>query len=261
MNLSSNISTKTRIVGIGVAGAAVVGAGFANAGTAKAASVSTWDRVAACESGGNWSINTGNGFYGGLQFTHSTWIGYGGGAYAPNANLASKSAQITIAEKVLASQGPGAWPVCSVRAGLTRGGGSPVVAPQPTQTQAPKQTSRSTERKTYVAPKVTPKKNYVAPKVTPKKAYVAPKAAPKSNYTAPQTSRSTERKTYVAPKAATPKVALSGKTLTVKAGDSLSQLAETYQIKGGWQALFAANKGIVNDPNLIFVGQHLQLPA
>ncbi|WP_265444589.1 transglycosylase family protein [Flexivirga meconopsidis] len=260
MNLSTNISTKTRIVGIGVAGAAVIGAGFANAGTAKAASVSTWDRVAACESGGNWSINTGNGFYGGLQFTKQTWLGYGGGAYAPTANLASKSAQIAIAEKVLASQGPGAWPVCSVRAGLTRGGGSPVVTPEPTQQKkvntAPKQTSRSSERKTYVAPKQT----------APKKTYVAPKAAPKSNYTAPQTSRSSERKTYVAPKAAAPKaaapkVALSGKTLTVKAGDTLSKLAETYQVKGGWQALFAANKSVVNDPNLIFIGQHLQLPA
>jgi Transglycosylase-like domain len=71
-----------------------------------------WDTVAMCESGGNWSINTGNGYYGGLQFNSSTWLGYGGGAYAPRADLASKAQQIAIAEKVLAAQGKGAWPVC-----------------------------------------------------------------------------------------------------------------------------------------------------
>ncbi|GMA20755.1 transglycosylase family protein [Arsenicicoccus piscis] len=84
---------------------------------------SVWDSVAACESGGNWSINTGNGFYGGLQFTRSTWLGFGGGQYAPRADLASKSAQIAVAQRVLASQGPGAWPVCSRKAGLTRSNG------------------------------------------------------------------------------------------------------------------------------------------
>lgn len=237
MNLSKKTQTTTRAVGIGVAAAAALAAaGVATAGDAHAASVSTWDRVAACESGGNWAINTGNGFYGGLQFTHSTWIAYGGGAYASNANLASKSAQISVAEKVLASQGPGAWPVCSVRAGLTRGGGSPVVQPAP-------------------APKPAPKKTYTAPKKT---------------YTAPKTSRSSQRPTYTAPKKTytapkkvytAPKVALSGKTFTVKKGDTLSKLAESYHVKGGWQALFGANKGTVNDPNLIFVGQHLNLPA
>jgi resuscitation-promoting factor RpfB len=71
-----------------------------------------WDAVASCESGGNWSINTGNGYYGGLQFSSSTWLAYGGGAYAARADLAAKSQQIAVAEKVLAAQGPGAWPVC-----------------------------------------------------------------------------------------------------------------------------------------------------
>jgi uncharacterized protein YabE (DUF348 family) len=71
-----------------------------------------WDAVASCESGGNWSINTGNGFYGGLQFTNSTWLGYGGGAYASRADLASREQQIAIAVKVYNSQGAGAWPVC-----------------------------------------------------------------------------------------------------------------------------------------------------
>ncbi|MDF3289723.1 LysM peptidoglycan-binding domain-containing protein [Streptomyces silvisoli] len=91
-------------------------------GTSDAASDTTWDRVAGCESGGNWSINTGNGNYGGLQFTQQTWAAFGGTAYAPRADLASKAEQIIVAEAVLARQGPGAWPVCSVRAHLTRGG-------------------------------------------------------------------------------------------------------------------------------------------
>jgi uncharacterized protein YabE (DUF348 family) len=77
-----------------------------------------WDAIAQCESGGNWAINTGNGYYGGLQFNASTWLGYGGGAYAPTANLASRDEQIAVAERVQAAQGWGAWPVCSVQAGV-----------------------------------------------------------------------------------------------------------------------------------------------
>jgi LysM repeat protein len=79
---------------------------------------SVWDRIAACESGGNWSINTGNGYYGGLQFTQSTWNANGGQAYASRADLASRDAQIAVAQNVLASQGWGAWPACSAKAGL-----------------------------------------------------------------------------------------------------------------------------------------------
>ena len=71
-----------------------------------------WNAVARCESGGNWSINTGNGYYGGLQFSQSTWAAYGGTAYASRADLATPSQQIAIAEKVLAAQGARAWPVC-----------------------------------------------------------------------------------------------------------------------------------------------------
>jgi uncharacterized protein YabE (DUF348 family) len=76
-----------------------------------------WDRIAECESGGNWSINSGNGYYGGLQFDHGTWAAYGGTAYATNANGASKAQQIAIAEKVKADRGGyGAWPVCGKKA-------------------------------------------------------------------------------------------------------------------------------------------------
>ena len=79
---------------------------------------STWDAIAQCESGGNWSINTGNGFSGGLQFHPQTWTGHGGGQYAPTAAQATREQQIAIAEKVLASQGWGAWPACTARLGL-----------------------------------------------------------------------------------------------------------------------------------------------
>lgn len=107
-----------------IAGAAVAGAGITipliASGAAQASSVN-WDAVAQCESGGNWAINTGNGFSGGLQFTHSTWLAYGGGAYAPYAYEASRADQIAVAEKVLAGQGIGAWPVCGPR-GYTSGG-------------------------------------------------------------------------------------------------------------------------------------------
>ncbi|HEV3293501.1 MAG TPA: transglycosylase family protein [Streptosporangiaceae bacterium] len=71
-----------------------------------------WSAIAACESGGNWSTNTGNGFYGGLQFTQQTWQGYGGGQYASSANLATPAQQIAVAQRVVAGQGIGAWPVC-----------------------------------------------------------------------------------------------------------------------------------------------------
>jgi resuscitation-promoting factor RpfA len=92
---------------------AVIGSGsLALAGHAGAATDGEWDQVAKCESGNNWAINTGNGYQGGLQFSPSTWSGHGGGEYAPAAHLATKEEQIAVAERVLASQGKGAWPTC-----------------------------------------------------------------------------------------------------------------------------------------------------
>jgi hypothetical protein len=92
---------------------AVIGTGsIALAGQAGAATDGEWDQVARCESGGNWAINTGNGYQGGVQFSPSTWSSHGGGEFAPAANMATKDEQIAVAERVLASQGRGAWPVC-----------------------------------------------------------------------------------------------------------------------------------------------------
>lgn len=79
---------------------------------------SIWDQIAQCEASGNWAINTGNGFYGGLQFTASTWAAYGGLDYAPSANLASREQQIDVATRVQAAQGWGAWPACTAKLGI-----------------------------------------------------------------------------------------------------------------------------------------------
>ncbi len=86
--------------------------------SASAASRSTWERLAECESGGNWRANTGNGFYGGLQFSDGTWDAFGGEKFAGRAHKADKVEQIRIAEKVLDGQGWGAWPACSSKLGL-----------------------------------------------------------------------------------------------------------------------------------------------
>lgn len=105
---SSNIS----VAKIAFTGAVLGGGSIALAGQAAAATDGEWDQVARCESGGNWAINTGNGYHGGVQFSSSTWASHGGGQYAPSAELATKEQQIAVAERVLASQGRGAWPVC-----------------------------------------------------------------------------------------------------------------------------------------------------
>ena len=105
---TSNIS----VAKIAFTGAVLGGGSIALAGQAAAATDGEWDQVARCESGGNWAINTGNGYYGGVQFAAGTWASHGGGEFAPTAQLATREQQIVIAERVLATQGRGAWPVC-----------------------------------------------------------------------------------------------------------------------------------------------------
>jgi len=105
-------SSSIGVAKIAFTGAVIGGGSLALAGQAQAAPDSEWDQVARCESGGNWAINTGNGYQGGLQFSSGTWAAHGGTQYAPAANMATKDQQIAIAEHVLATQGKGAWPVC-----------------------------------------------------------------------------------------------------------------------------------------------------
>jgi resuscitation-promoting factor RpfA len=204
----------------GVTLAAVSAAGLALSATAANAATptSTWDALAQCESGGNWSINTGNGFSGGLQFTPSTWAAYGGTGSPENA---SREQQIAVAERVQASQGWGAWPSCSSQLGLSGGGGAPVQS-APVQA-APVQAAPAQSVQVQSAPV---------------------QSAPVQQ----------------APRHAT-SVALSGETYTLQAGDTLSIVAQKLGIQGGWQHLADANLDTIADPNLVFEGQVIQLPA
>jgi LysM repeat protein len=118
---------------------------------AHAATSSEWNAVAQCESGSNWADNTGNGYYGGLQFSASTWDGFGGTAYAPSADQASPSQQMAIADKVVASQGWGAWPVCSRVAGVTGVPTASDVNPTP-----PSSSGSSSSSSTPSAPTLVP---------------------------------------------------------------------------------------------------------
>jgi hypothetical protein len=113
--LPSTTMTLRRVINTAATCALVVGAPLALAGDAQAAPPGAWDRIAQCESGGNWAINTGNGYYGGLQFALQTWRGHGGKGMP---HRASRAAQIRVAERVLTTQGWKAWPVCSRKAGL-----------------------------------------------------------------------------------------------------------------------------------------------
>ncbi|MGW0391743.1 transglycosylase family protein [Streptomyces sp. NPDC003042] len=206
------------------AGGAGIALPLIGAGTAHAASVETWNKVAACESTSNWHVNTGNGYYGGLQFSQSTWRAFGGTAFAARADLATKDQQIAVAEKVLKGQGPTAWPACGPKAGLSRSGpaagvagGQPKTQPQPQaqpQTQAPKD-------------RIQPTKAATAPPVT--------------------TPRPTGTSVLPSP-------------YVVGPGDSLSAIATEQHVEGGWQALYETNRATVGaDPDLIFPGQRLTL--
>ncbi|MGW6141718.1 transglycosylase family protein [Streptomyces sp. NPDC055140] len=203
----------------GVAGAAVA-VPLMGATGASAATASEWDAVAQCEAGGNWSINTGNGYYGGLQFSSSTWAAYGGTAYASTADKASKAQQIAVAEKVLASQGKGAWPSCGVGLSAASTGSAPAATPQP-ERKAEQPTTRSQERTAPAAPKQESKKTV---------------------------ETSTGKK-----------VKKGDGEYKVKAGDTLSTIAEAHHTKGGWVKLFKLNKDIVEDADLIYPGQQLHL--
>ncbi len=111
-----------RLIGVLAAVALAIGLS-AGAATPAQAKGSVWNRVAKCESGGRWKINSGNGYYGGLQFSARTWRAYGGKKYGSQAHRASKSEQIAVARRVLAGQGAGAWGGCGRKAGLSKSSG------------------------------------------------------------------------------------------------------------------------------------------
>ncbi|MFD3590157.1 transglycosylase family protein [Streptomyces sp. NPDC058683] len=214
-------SKATRVAALaGVTGVAIAAPLMAS-GTASAATASEWDAVAQCESGGNWAINTGNGYYGGLQFSASTWAAYGGTQYAAQANQATKAQQIEIAEKVLGAQGKGAWPVCGT--GLSGAAYTGSSAGSSSSSSSGSTSSRTTDTQ----------------------------AASRS------AERPAAKKTVTTPTGE--KVKKGDGEYKVVKGDTLSSIAEKHKVKGGWQALFKLNKGIVDDADFIFPGQQLHL--
>ncbi|MEU6280844.1 transglycosylase family protein [Streptomyces sp. NPDC047028] len=221
-------SKATRAIALaGVTGAAVA-APLMAAGNASAATASQWDTVAQCESGGNWSINTGNGYYGGLQFSASTWAAYGGTQYAAQANQATKAQQIAVAEKVLAAQGKGAWPVCGT--GLTS---------TPYNGSAPSTSSNSSSNSSSSSSTTSRSGDQQA------------------------ASRSADRPAAKSEKTVTTptgkKVKKGDGEYKVVKGDTLSSIAAKHHVDGGWEKLFKLNKDIVDNADLIFPGQQLHL--
>ncbi|GAA0650724.1 resuscitation-promoting factor protein RpfA [Streptomyces thermocarboxydovorans] len=193
---------------------------LAGGGTAAAADGGVWDRIAQCESGGNWHINTGNGYYGGLQFSGATWRAFGGTAYAPTADRATKAQQIAVATKVQRAQGWGAWPVCSARAGAS--GSAPATGPV-SANRAPQKAAEP------------------AKPAKPAKKAAEPSQSAASARSTGHPDRDHSRGDY-----------------TVRAGDTLSGIAARHGTT--WQRLYAANKAVIGgDPDVILPGQRLKL--
>ncbi|MGW2618952.1 transglycosylase family protein [Streptomyces sp. NPDC001500] len=203
---------------------------------AVAADGGVWDRIAQCESGGNWHINTGNGYYGGLQFSAGTWRAYGGTAYASTADKASKAQQISVAAKVQNSQGWGAWPVCSARAGAA---GS---APGADRSSSARSGSSGSDSSQYTTTKSTKSAKSTGSGST---GSGSESSRTRSSATAErasgQTSRGSSRGDY-----------------TVRRGDTLSTIAARNGMT--WQRVYAGNRAVIGgDPDLIVPGQRLTL--
>ncbi|MGC5627928.1 transglycosylase family protein [Georgenia sp. Z1344] len=234
--------TTTAIRSLAVAGVLAAG-GVMGASAASAAPTSVWDDLAQCESGGNWSINTGNGYYGGLQFHPQTWAAFGG---TGNPADASRAEQIRVAENVLAVQGWGAWPACSAQLGLSGnsvpGGGEAAPEPAPEeQAPAPETVPQEQAPQEQAPQQPAPEPEAAPQEQAPQEQAPAPQAAPQEQAPAPT-------------------VQGSGEEYVVAEGDTLSTIAEAHGI-ASWEDIYALNADTVADPDLIFVGQALELPA
>ncbi|MFG2284296.1 transglycosylase family protein [Streptomyces asoensis] len=203
-------------------------------GHASAADNGVWDRIAQCESGGNWSINTGNGYYGGLQFSAGTWRAYGGTAYASTADKASKAQQISVATKVQNAQGWGAWPTCSARAGASGG------APQGGSSEGSSTRSGSSKSGSSVS-RSSGSSQHSAESSSAHSGSSRSASSNAPERSSAPASRGTDRGDY-----------------TVRAGDTLSTIAARNGLT--WQRVYAANRDVVGaDPDLIVPGQRLTL--
>jgi LysM repeat protein len=217
----------------GITGAAIA-APLIGATSASAASVSTWDAVAQCESGGNWSTNTGNGYYGGLQFSDSSWAAAGGTQYAQRADLATKDQQIATAEKLLALQGPGAWS-CAGAGNLSNDGVDPGVSTDSGSSSASSDDSSSSDN-----------------------SYSTDSSSSASSSDDSSSDDSSAAATPAAPSASSSFEKGDGE-YKVKTGDTLAAIAKAQGVSGGWEKVYDLNKDIVKDANLIYPGQQLHL--
>jgi LysM repeat protein len=202
-------------------------------GSASSASAATsaWDRLAGCESGGNWGINTGNGYYGGLQFADGTWDGNGGDKYASRADLASRAEQIVIASKLLNSSGWGPWPACSSRLGLG-----------------------ADEKREALATADAIKARLSGDTTT------ASSPADSTTSSAEKVAQDNRVQTDRANRGKHRKAAPSGDVYVVRRGDTLSAIARNRDVPGGWQKLYRINRATIgSNPGLIRPGQHLHL--
>lgn len=250
-----NTSIRRTVAALAIGGAV---AATMSMPAANAVDGATWDALAQCESGGNWSINTGNGFYGGLQFTQQSWNGVG---MSGSPATATRAQQIEAGERLLAIQGWGAWPACSAKLGLYGKTGAAPTYTEPTTTVA----AQSQTQQTYTAPAAQAAPAAPAAQAAPA-AVEAPAAAPaapaapvavEAPAAAPAAAPAVEAPA-AAPVAA-PKAAAG--TYTVVPGDSLSLIAAKLGVAGGYQAIAAANTDIIYNVDLIFPGQVLTIPA
>ncbi|MFB4423375.1 transglycosylase family protein [Streptomyces sp. QL37] len=209
-----------------------------------------WDRIAQCESSGRWDTNTGNGYHGGLQFAPSTWRAYGGGQYAPRADLATKSEQIAVGERVARSQGMGAWPTCgrlgangtsssssgSADSGSVDGSDTAQSAPERQSTGSSNSGSSGSTSSGNTSSGNT--------------------SSGSTNDSDDSTAGSDSGATHHAEDLA------DAETYVVEPGDCLSVIAERADVSGGWPALYELNReALDHGPHLIFPGQHLRLNA
>ena len=227
---------------------------------ANAVDGATWDALAQCESGGNWSINTGNGFYGGLQFTQQSWNGVG---MSGSPATATRAQQIEAGERLLAIQGWGAWPACSAKLGLYGKTGAAPTYTEPTTVAAQSQTQQTYTAPAAQAAPAAPAAQAApaaveAPVAAAPAAPVAPATPAVEAPAAPAAAPAVEAPVAAAPVAA-PKAAAG--TYTVVPGDSLSLIAAKLGVAGGYQAIAAANTDIIYNVDLIFPGQVLTIPA
>ncbi|HET9945471.1 MAG TPA: transglycosylase family protein [Actinomycetes bacterium] len=231
---------------IGLATAPLVAAiPLVSASSASAAGAGPWDRLASCESGGNWHINTGNGYYGGVQFADGTWDGWGGERYASRADLATKAEQIVIAAKLVENSGWGSWPSCSSRLGL--GAEERRVALDIAAELKAAMNGDSTAGDSQTSGDRTSGSG----DRTQDDQTAAEQRAEDNRVDTERASRGKHRKQRDTTDLA---------TYRVKSGDTLSSIARRKDVPGGWENLYRINrKTIGSNPGLIFPGQRLVL--